>query len=177
MCYAHQMRRNILIQFGERKRCRIEGPFSQSFSNMNKDGIPKISSCNTVPPRPLHPRKHHWQNSKVTGMRISRIKHVQVDGGSHDRKWRRSWEVWGQEEPGDRADTGCCSMLNVYMEHESPVSWMAFLWGHTVQGGGKVRSKNVPRTSYSTFMVVGWRVHCVCFSTTVTFGCLWFMTL
>lgn len=54
-CYAQQMWRNILIQVGERKRCWIEWPFSRSFSNMNKDGIPKISSCNTVPPRPLHP--------------------------------------------------------------------------------------------------------------------------
>ena len=54
-CYAQQMWRNILIiQFGERKRCWIEWPFS-SFSNMN-DGIPKTSSCNTVPPRPLHPK-------------------------------------------------------------------------------------------------------------------------
>ena len=32
--------------------------------------------------------------------------------------------------------TGCCSMLKVDMEHESSVSEMAFLWGHTVQVGG-----------------------------------------
>lgn len=121
-CYAHQMWRNILIQVGERNDVELNGRFRSHFQRWTKMAFQKLvqhSSTATISSKKTSLAK--FQGNRYL-YRISRIKHVQVDGGTHDRKWRRSWEVWEQEEPGGRADTGCCSMLNVYMEHDIPVS-------------------------------------------------------
>ena len=108
----HQMRENVLIRVRvqiivERKRRRIEWLLSHNshFQTWQKMAFKKVW-FNTVSQRPRHPRNI---TGRIQGMMISRNKRaahlffVQVDGGTHDRKWRRSWEVWGHEECGKGA--------------------------------------------------------------------------